>query len=110
MKKYLAVLLLVFTVNLSAQEVLDRVVAVVDKEIILESELNFQVSYEAVQKNLDPKDLTLQKRILNLMIDDKLLYAQAELDSIVISNEEVDRQLDYQLNFFIKQYGSTRKS
>jgi peptidyl-prolyl cis-trans isomerase SurA len=94
---------------LFAQEVIDRVVAIVDNEIILKSELDLQTAYEAVQRNLDPDDPQLKRQILNLMIDEKLLYAQAELDSIIVSDEEVEQQLDYQLNFFIQQYGSRER-
>ncbi len=103
-------LIFIFAISLiSAQEVIDRVVAVVDNEVILKSELDLQVNYEAVQRNLDPNNNDLRKQILNLMIDEKLLYAQAELDSIEISDDEVDRQLDYQLNYFIQQYGSRER-
>ncbi len=103
-------LIFIFAISfISAQEVIDRVVAVVDNEVILKSELDLQVNYEAVQRNLDPNNNDLRKQILNLMIDEKLLYAQAELDSIEISDDEVDRQLDYQLNYFIQQYGSRER-
>lgn len=43
------------------------------------------------------------------MIEEKLLYAQAELDSITVSDEEVNNQLQNQLNFFISQYGSQER-
>jgi peptidyl-prolyl cis-trans isomerase SurA len=43
------------------------------------------------------------------MIEEKLLYAQAALDSIIISDEEVNASLENQLNYFISQYGSQEK-
>ena len=102
-------LILILCSFISGQETLDRIVAVVDDEIILQSELNLQVAYLAAQRNIDPKDSKLQSTILNRMIEDKLLYAQAALDSIIISDEEVNAALENQLNYFISQYGSQEK-
>ena len=98
---------LLFTVTVFAQEkVIDKVVAVVDNEIILKSELNYQVNWTAARQNLDPKDETLQKNVLNQMIEERLLYAQAELDSVEVSDDQIEAQLESQLNYFIRQYGS----
>jgi peptidyl-prolyl cis-trans isomerase SurA len=107
MKKLFWILILCSFI--SGQETLDRIVAVVDDEIILQSELNLQVAYLAAQRNIDPNDSKLQSTILNRMIEEKLLYAQAALDSIIISDEEVNASLENQLNYFISQYGSQEK-
>ncbi len=107
--KYLITLILVFVQILSAQEVLDKIVAVVDNEIILKSELDLRVQMEAAKSNLNPDDPILRKRVLNGMITEKLLYAQAELDSVVVSDEEVQQMLDNQMNYFIQQYGSKER-
>ena len=109
MRSFVIALFFVLTCVSSAQEIIDRIVAVVDNEIILQSELDFQVNLLAAQRSLNPKDPKLQKQILNAIVEEKLLYAQAELDSIVVSDDEVQRQLDYQLNYFIQQYGSKEK-
>lgn len=107
MKKLLFIWM--FSMSVFSQQVLDKIVAIVDNEIILESELNGQVAYVAAQRRLDPKNEDLKKQILNAMIEEKLLYAQAERDTIEVSNDQVEQQLDYQLNFFIQQYGSREK-
>ena len=93
MKKYFAVFLLVFT-TLNAQQVIDKIVAVVDNEIILKSELDFRVAVEAAQRNADAKDPKLRDAILNQLIEEKLLYAQAELDSIVVKDDQVNETLN----------------
>jgi len=101
---------ILFAVTLSAQEVvIDKVVAVVDNEIILQSELEFQMSIFASQRGMDPKSEELKRQILNSMIDEKLVYAQAELDSIVISDAEIDQRINYQINVLQQQYGSISK-
>lgn len=105
MKIIIPILILFFT-SLYSQEVIDKIVAVVDNEVILQSELDFQVAMFAVQRNLDSKDLSIKKQILNKLIEDKLLYAQAIIDSIVVSDDDVTRQLDYLINYYTQQYGS----
>ena len=91
---------------LLSQEVLDRVVAVVDNEIILQSELEFQINIFAAQRQISPDTDGLKKQILNSMIDDKLVYAQSELDSIAVTDEEITQRIDYQIQVFQQQYGS----
>ncbi|MBL1213038.1 MAG: parvulin peptidyl-prolyl isomerase [Ignavibacteriae bacterium] len=109
MRKYILAFSFLFLINLNAQEVLDKIVAVVGDEIILKSELDYQAAYRAAQRNLNPNDEKIRRQILNEEIEKKLLYAQAELDSIEISDEEVEGQLDYQLNYFTQQYGSQER-
>jgi peptidyl-prolyl cis-trans isomerase SurA len=108
MKKILILLFISFNILL-AQEVLDEIVAVVDNEIILKSELDLRVNLEAAQKRFDPNDPVQRRKVLDGMVTEKLLYAQAELDTIVVTDEEVDQQLDYQMNYFIQQYGSRER-
>ncbi len=102
-------LILLFPGFLFAQQVLDKIVAVVDNEIILQSELDFRVNMEAVQKNIKQPDDNLRRAILNAIIEEKLLYAQAELDSIKVTDDQVKQQLDYQINYFTQQYGSRER-
>ncbi len=106
MKIKLIALLMAFSIVSSAQEIMDKIVAVVDNEIILKSELDFQVGVFASQRQLDPNTPGLRDQILNSLIEEKLIYAQADLDSITITEEEVNQRIDYQINVFTQQYGS----
>ena len=89
-----------------AQEVLDKIVAVVDNEIITESELDFQTNLLASRYGVSPDSPELRKQTLNSMIEEKLAYAQANIDSITVTDDEVEKRIDYQINLFIQQYGS----
>ena len=103
-------LLFVFIIcSASAQQVLDKIVAIVDNEIILQSELEFQVNIYAAQRNISNITPELRRQILNSMIDDKLVYAQAELDSITVTDDEVNQRIDYQIQVFQQQYGSIKR-
>ncbi len=98
-----------FSLAAFSQEVLDRVVAVVDNEFILKSELEFQTNLLAAQRQLDPKSPELQKQVLNAIIEEKLIYAQANFDSITVTDEEISSRIDYQIEVFKQQYGSTER-
>ncbi|MDH3268976.1 MAG: peptidylprolyl isomerase [Ignavibacteria bacterium] len=91
---------------LAQPAVIDKVIAIVDNEIILQSELEFQISIFASQRGMDPKSSELKRQILNSMIDEKLVYAQSELDSIIITDAEIDQRIDYQIKVLEQQYGS----
>ena len=99
--------LILITGSLAAQTtVIDKVVAVIDNEIILQSELDFQAAVYASQRGMDPKSPEQRNQILNAMIDEKLVYAQAELDSIVVTDAEVAQRIEYQISVLKQQYGS----
>lgn len=109
MKKFLIVIVLLISTQLFGQEVIDKIVAVVDNEVILQSELEFQVGMYAAQRKLNADDPKLKKELLNKLIEDKLLYAQALLDSIEVSDDDVNRQLDQVISYYTQQYGSKDK-
>ena len=106
MKIKTVLFLLLFTTIGFTQEVLDKIVAIVDNEIILQSELDFQTGVFASQRQMDVNTPGLKQQILNSMIEEKLIYAQSELDSIVVTDDEVNQRIDYQINNFVQQYGS----
>lgn len=107
--KFFICIVLIVTTLYPQEEVLDKIVAVVDDEIILKSELDFQASLFAAQRGINPDSPELKEQILNSMIDEKLVYAQAEIDSIVISDEEVKQRIDYQIEVLKQQYGTEAK-
>jgi peptidyl-prolyl cis-trans isomerase SurA len=101
----LLILLLVMCALASAQS-LDRIVAVVDNEVILESELNAQIQFLALNNKIDPKTTGLKEQVLENMINEKLLVAKAIEDSITVTDEEVQQQLDVAIQQRVQQVGS----
>ena len=94
---------------LPAQTLVDRIVAVVDKEIITESELNERVIFLAAQNRLDPNQIGLRKQVLDGLVSEKLILAQALIDSIEVTDDEVTRALDQQIANFVRQVGSEQR-
>ena len=72
-----------------AQTSLDKIVAIVDREVITFSDLEFSVRQVAAQNRLDPTSKDLRERVLDGMINDKLVLAQAIEDSVIVTDEEV---------------------
>lgn len=96
-------------VGLRAQTVIDRVVAIVGNEIILESELGASVQFYVLNNRVDPNTPDLKERVLDAMVNEKLMLAKAIEDSIVVSEEEVTQQLDNRIQQWIQQSGSEQR-
>ena len=107
--RFLVYLSLLVPTVLKSQTLVDRIVAVVDKEIITESELNERVFYLAVQNHIDPSQTGLRKQVLDGLISEKLVLAQALIDSVEVTDDEVTRALDQQIANFVRQVGSEQR-
>ncbi len=90
----------------SPAQTLDRIVAVVSNDLILESELNAQVQFFAFNNRTDPKTPGLRDQVLQTMINEKLIIAKAIEDSVTATDEEVQQQLDAVIQQRIAQAGS----
>lgn len=93
------------------RELLDRVVAIVGQDVITATELATQVQMYALQSNIRPSNetemATLQRRILDQMISDRLLVQEAKKDtSISVRPDDVERSLDEQLARLATNLGS----
>jgi peptidyl-prolyl cis-trans isomerase SurA len=94
--------------NTSA-EVIDRIAAVVGHHIILASELESQLSLYAAQQRLDLDAAgvraDLESRLLEQMVNDRLMLIQAERDtSVKVSDHEVEQELDKHLERIQSQF------
>ena len=99
---------------LAGQDVIDRIVAIVDENIILQSELNqFAYTY-AVQSKIDisknPEAFAaLREKILDELIIQKVLLVKAKEDSIEVDARQIDSMLDEQIKGMVRQVGSEKK-
>jgi peptidyl-prolyl cis-trans isomerase SurA len=82
----------------------DKIIAVVGNKIILKSDIDNSIADMQRQGIEVPEDapcLTLEQSI-----GVKALVLQAEKDSIPVTDEEVEADIDNQIRYFISQYGS----
>ena len=89
--------------------VIDQVVAVVGKSIILESDVQNQYIMYREQSSIRGSSSEIKCRILEEVLFQKLMVTQAEVDSIVVSDIQVEADLDRRLSGFIQQFGSQEK-
>ena len=87
---------LLFSAPASAQQLqpVDRIVAVVDEDVILQSELdraerNILAQYASRQEQLPPRDV-LRRQVLERLVLTRLQVARAAEGGIHVSDEEVD--------------------
>lgn len=111
-----ASLSLVFTISLLATNSLtaqvtptgDKIVAVVGKNrIILNSDI--EVSIAQMKLNDDAVTDSLKSVVLQQLIMQKLLADQAERDSLLVSDEEVEGNIENKLRYYTRMYGSKEK-
>jgi peptidyl-prolyl cis-trans isomerase SurA len=94
-----------FSLLLTAQpQVIDKVIGVIGKYPVLMSDLqNAMIERE---KQGFPVD---KCAAFEMLVYQKLLVAQADRDSIVVSDQEVDTELNRRMAYFIGQFGSEEK-
>lgn len=92
--------------TLKAQEI-DGVAAVLEEHIILKSMIEAQYLQAESQGTILPPDAKCL--ILDQLLLEKLFLAQAEKDSIYISEEEVNTELDRRMSIFIQMLGTKEK-
>ncbi len=102
-------MVLLCSVAVAQPQVLDKIVAIVDEHVILESELTGQIQFLAMNNRIDPKTPGLREQVLQNMINEQLIIAQAKVDSVTVSDEEVQQQLDAQIQSRVQQVGSEAK-
>lgn len=107
--RYTGILILTGFAFLStyAQEksyILDRVVAVVGDFHVLQSDIEEQMLQMRMSTAYLPENIECD--ILDYFIEQKLLMTQAKIDSIEVSDGQVEISMESRLNMFISQFGS----
>lgn len=86
----------------------DGIIAKVDNHVILRSDLEFgYLQYLAQSKQQPSEDLKCQ--IFTSLLQDKLLLARAEIDSITVEEVMVTGELDERINYLASQVGGTER-
>jgi peptidyl-prolyl cis-trans isomerase SurA len=106
---YLLLALLVPAISFAQEGVLiDEVIASVGDNVILMSDVESQYVQYRMQGNIDNAS-EIRCQILDNLLFQKLLLTQAQLDSIEVTDQRVDSELDRRLRYYIAQFGSKEK-
>src|SRR5512133_1635647 len=96
------------TISNAQDKVIDQIVAVVGSNPILKSDIEqgaIQNQAQGVVSQGDPKC-----EILEQLLEQKLLLAEAELDTmIIVSDNQINQQMDRRMNYFIENIGSEKE-
>ncbi len=85
------------------QELLDQILATVGNQIVLKSDVEKQYVQLLAQGGDDPNT---RCQLFDQLILQKLLLNQATIDSVTVSEAQVDGELDRRMRFYIQQIGS----
>jgi len=101
-----AVLFLFASLSAFAQTNADKIVAIIGKnKIVLQSDIDAQL-IQAKQQSPSYSEDVLRCQLLQQMIVQKILVEQADRDSVMVSDDDVDATLDNRVRYFIRLYGS----
>jgi peptidyl-prolyl cis-trans isomerase SurA len=88
-------------------QVIDKIIAKVDDYIVLKSEL--ERAYLELLSRGEPAGAQTRCQVLEGLVLNKLMVAKAEIDSVVVEDDLVDRELDMRFNAIIAQVGGDEK-
>jgi len=120
MKIYLKSFLLLFfstTITLSAfaqqsKNTTDKIVAIVNDRIVLKSDVDAEVVNYLRQAELENAEVSFSEELwysaLQSMVDNYVLLEKAVIDSVVVGDDMVNRQMDMRINEMVRQAGSER--
>ena len=86
----------------------DRIVAIVGNDIITESDLRSQIVLYARQNNLNEISDAVVQTVFQQLLFDKMILAKADQDSVTASDDEIQKQLDYQIKSLVEKFGSEK--
>jgi peptidyl-prolyl cis-trans isomerase SurA len=95
--------------QISQDSVIDGIVAIVGANTILRSDLENQYLQYRSQGSITGSSSTVKCQILENMLFQKLLLNQAEIDSVVVTDAQVEAEMDRRMRYFISLAGSPEK-
>lgn len=119
LNKSISYITIFFSIAISSSslksQIVDGIAAVVGDEIILKSEVDQFAQTQAIRMRIDPSRSpsmyqSIWRKTLDTMIDQKILLDRAELDSIEVSDKEVEQALNQQIDAIIQRVGSREKA
>lgn len=107
MKRIIWILAAIVMVSPVFGQPIDRIVAIVGEEIILESDIENQYNFLLINGEKD--NGTLRCQVLDQLIVGKLLLNKAKQDSIEVSELQVQSEVDRRVKTVVDQMGSSER-
>ncbi|MCK9447649.1 MAG: peptidylprolyl isomerase [Bacteroidales bacterium] len=106
---FLSMLLTTFRLIAQQPAVIDEVVAVVGKNVILQSDIENHFIQQRLQHGISGSASSMRCLILEELLFQKLLLNQAEVDSVEVTDIQVEQEMERRLRYFISELGSQEK-
>jgi len=105
---FLFALMLLLSSGLWAQPI-DKIIGVVGDEIILKSDVDVQLNQMIAQgaEFGDPEAYTCT--LLDELLLQKMMLTHAAIDSLVVSEEEIEGELDQRIRYFVSLFGGDQE-
>jgi len=104
-------LLLVVVPSVASAQRMDGIAAVVNDEVVLQSDVEEQLYLYLQRAQIRPDSAgidTLRRQVLNQLIDEKLIVAEAKRAGLSVTDAEVDREVDAALADVQQRLGGER--
>lgn len=86
------------------KQVADKIVGVVGNKIILQSDVDLQAQNDPSLSDVSKEDVKCN--VIYSLLAQQLLVEQAARDSVIVSDDEVEAQIDQRIRSFIQKFGS----
>jgi peptidyl-prolyl cis-trans isomerase SurA len=93
----------------AGRQTVDAIIVKVDNQIVLRSDLENIYQQELARAEGKPLAPDIKCQILESIVLNKLMVARAEVDSVVVSDDQVRSELDRRMAYFVQQIGSEQK-
>jgi peptidyl-prolyl cis-trans isomerase SurA len=107
-----SIVIVLSAISLYAQQsqVLDKIIATVGREIVLQSDIEGRIAMFLQQNpKVNPSDPELRKQVLESLINERLMVTKAVEDSIAVMDEEINQSLDFMMQNLMQTYGSEKR-
>ena len=102
----LLVMLFIATCATAQDNVVDKIVAVVGEQIVLKSDVESGLLHLQQAQGNFTNTLNLRDEVFEQQLIQKLLLAQAEVDSVTTTDDEVEAQLNARIEYMLQQVGT----
>ncbi|WP_331056896.1 peptidylprolyl isomerase [Hymenobacter sp.] len=91
------------------QQLLDGIVVKVDNQIVLQSDVENIYLQEMARAEGKPMPPDLKCKIVQSLVLNKLMLARAEVDSVTVTDQQVNSEVDRRMAYFVQQIGSEKR-
>ena len=103
---FLIIIIATCSIIINAQEI-DKIIAIIGDEIVLRSEVENQYLQYISQGVTSNEELRCE--ILEDLMTQKLLIFSCKQDSISVTKEEIEQEVETRVNYYVDQIGSIEK-